>query len=152
MFSTDLFMHSTVPNEPQVDIVLVYSASTGSLIRFMITVEQEVRIICMTLCLLRATFIISCLYVLQPLFSIADGIPGSVTHYTLTYSNITSSKLACRNITCDYMIDVASSNCSQFTDIEVTLSASNRLGQGPASAPITIGKIAMPNSMHTSKE
>ena len=83
---------------------------------------------------------------IQVTYAIADGISGSVTTYVM---NITSNSevllslslipMPCVNIHCGEFVSVPF-QCSSTTTVSVTLSAINRLGVGPTSDPLNIGK------------
>ena len=67
--------------------------------------------------------------------------------YNISFFNYTSGDLinttiisaSCENA-CDYEVDVPSYLCSQSVNINITLSATNRFGQGPPSNPTILGK------------
>ena len=51
---------------------------------------------------------------------------------------------------CEYEAEVPTSVCS--TDISVTISAANRLGQGPPSQPYLFGKLYCVNIIHVTRQ
>ena len=82
---------------------------------------------------------------LQAIFTVA-AIPSSITNYTITYFNSNSDgavcnsrnvQSSCREDVCNYMFDIHT--ICPSTDISITVLATNRLGEGPLSDPITIG-------------
>ena len=74
-------------------------------------------------------------------FFITDTISGSTTNYIISYSDSSVQNLtAYVDDTYEYTIDVTSSVCSASSDVDVTVAAANRLGFGPSSEPITIGR------------
>jgi hypothetical protein len=84
---------------------------------------------------------------MQERFLISDGIDGSATNYTITYSDPSSGR-TCDHVTilasacttsgqCNHMFDIPSA-CSNFNGIIITIFASNILGKGPSSEPILL--------------
>ena len=74
----------------------------------------------------------------------SDGFYGSITSYIVSYSNDTYFNLSmfpvsCMDDSCEYVVDVPSSLCPPLSDINVTVSAANKLGQGPSTDTNTIG-------------
>ena len=130
------------PNKPQVNnFMTVYSADSRLLIRVEIIIDQEVKFACV--CdIIFLCYVVSHI-ILQPSYNIADGVSGSVTDYNFIYSGTTLSMAACSSVSCEYSIDV-SSICLPLNDVDMTISASNVLGQGPISDPMIIG-IALMN-------
>ena len=83
---------------------------------------------------------------MQVSYSIADGISGSVTTYVMKISSNSEALLSssitpmpCVDIHCGEFVSVPF-QCSSTTTVSVTLSAANRLGVGPATDPLNIGK------------
>ena len=77
-------------------------------------------------------------------FVISDGIYGSILSYNVSYLSNTHSNssivpVSCKDDNCEYVVDVPSSLCPPLSDINVTVSAANILGQGPPSDTDTIG-------------
>ena len=74
---------------------------------------------------------------------------GSVTLYTVTYTDSTTRlsvacasatvlASSCENKTCEHKLDLPSSpQCSDSAGISVTVSGTNRLGNGLLSAPVS---------------
>ena len=77
-------------------------------------------------------------YTLQPFLSIAGDGPSPVVGYSFSYSNENMNIAACQESEdeCQRSIDIT---CPPSAEIDVTLSASSRLGRGPATDPMTIG-------------
>ena len=74
-------------------------------------------------------------------------IIGSASSYTIIYSdsashgNCDSIKIPaakCQRSLCKHIFDVSSSPCSNATNISVAVSATNLLGDGPSSHPVSI--------------
>ena len=91
---------------------------------------------------------------IQDSFDIFEGIDGSATSYTITYTNSMVSGEICgsRSATilasscgdngmCNHTFNVTSSSlqCPFFFDLSVTVFATNPLGNGPVSSPIKAG-------------
>ena len=77
-------------------------------------------------------------------FVISDGINDSIISYIVSYSSNTHSNsstipVSCMDDSCEYVVDVPSSLCPPLSDINVTVSAANKLGQGPSTDTNTIG-------------
>ena len=79
---------------------------------------------------------------------ISDGIGGSVTSYTITYLDSTSGDhcslvtipaSSCIGGMCNHTFEVATSSCPACVDINITVYATNILGNGTISDPLTIG-------------
>ena len=89
--------------------------------------------------------------ILQPFFSIFDTISGSPDNYTVTYANSTFNNYCglsivependCEEGVCTDVFEVASSYCSPSTDIDVTIFATNILGNGSRSKEASVGMI-----------
>lgn len=88
-------------------------------------------------------------YFMQESFIISDGIDGSATSYTITYTDAVSSDM-CSEVTvpatvcvkgiCSHLFEVSSSNCRPFADISVTVFGTNVLGNGTVARSVTIGE------------
>ena len=83
-------------------------------------------------------------FFLQTTFNFIDDIPGPVTHYNFYFSSgnnlATVTDPSCDSDDCEqYEVDVPSSACSLLANVNVTVPAANRLGQGPPSQPLYIG-------------
>lgn len=66
----------------------------------------------------------------------------AVTSYTVTYtsSSITPSQfVSCEEAVCNYTVAVPATLCSATTDANVSITAVNRIGQGPPSDAVTVG-------------
>ena len=87
---------------------------------------------------------------MQEQFSISEGIDGSATNYTITYSvsdstseriilcdSVTISASACTSGQCNHIFDIPSEylNLNSIMLIVITVFASNILGDGPSSEP-----------------
>ena len=84
----------------------------------------------------------------QAPFYFSDGIDGSTTSYTITYSDSTSGRIcgsatipasSCDGGICSCRFDISSSSCLPSADVSVTVFASNILGNGPMSEPRIMG-------------
>ena len=85
---------------------------------------------------------------MQPSFIISDGIDGSATTYTLTYYNSISGIICgsaivlattCMDGVCRHTFTYEESACgSSSISVNVTISATNHLGSGPASDPVMV--------------
>jgi hypothetical protein len=69
---------------------------------------------------------------------IEGDVPSPVINYSFSYSNANVNIPACQEleVMCQRSIEFT---CPPSAEIDVTLSASNMLGQGPATDPTTIG-------------
>jgi hypothetical protein len=96
-----------------------------------------------------STIIIIVTFLMQPSFMISDGIDGSAISYTLTYYNSISGIICgsaivlastCMEGVCRHTFTYEKSACgsSSINNVNVTISAANHLGSGPASNPITV--------------
>ena len=103
---------------------------------------------CLQEIVVKAAYDKSLLHIQEDLFNISSSISGSPINYSIKYaSNIFSSTVtfnstvdlsSCKeDIGCE--VQLPSSYCSQSTIINVTISATNILGEGPPSNPFTIG-------------
>ena len=65
---------------------------------------------------------------------------GSVMNYSITFSNMISNiwNFPCMR-ECTHTFDVPSTACSGTANTNIVISASNIVGQGPPSDPVTIG-------------
>ena len=82
----------------------------------------------------------------EDLFNISDGISGSPRSYTAHASNLVSGISFNRSVSlspCEEdngcLVELPSFYCPQSTVINVTISAANKLGEGPSSNPFMIG-------------
>ena len=84
----------------------------------------------------------------QDAFNISDGIDGSATSYTVQYSDsvygykcgsATIPASGCQGSICTHVFDVSSSSCPSSADVNITVSATNILGEGLSSVPMSIG-------------
>ena len=86
---------------------------------------------------------------MQNSFNISDEVDGSASNYTIIYSDSTFGSICgsamipssvCVGGICSHMFNVfTSSSCPSSTGITVTVFATNVLGNGPLSDPLTIG-------------
>ena len=85
---------------------------------------------------------------MQESFTISDGIDGSATSYTISYTDALSNEMCsavtisasfCVNRMCSHLFEVSSSNCRPFADINVTVFGTNVLGNGTVAHSVTIG-------------
>lgn len=77
-----------------------------------------------------------------------NDLSGSVTSYDVTYSrsmfkaSINPSQfVSCEGDLCSYLVNVPSSVCSPSTDVDVSIAAVNRIGQGSPSDAVTVGML-----------
>ena len=79
-----------------------------------------------------------------------NDISGLITEYNVTYSTpstladstvISAESLSCGGDACTFTAAVPTHLCSASSDINVTVSAANRIGQGPSSNIFIIGII-----------
>ena len=91
---------------------------------------------------------------LQDSYAIADGIPGSVVAYNVKITsnseillNSSFVPMTCVDITCEEFINIPF-QCLTSADISVTLSATNRLGTGPTSSLVKIGRYKLHKTVH----
>ena len=86
----------------------------------------------------------------QQSFQIADGIDGSAISYTVTYSESTSGSTcgsatipasSCTNEMCTHLFDTSLSLCPSAVNIDVTVFATNVLGNGSTSEPTFQGSM-----------
>ena len=91
---------------------------------------------------------------MQESFTISDGIDGSATSYTITYTDTLSGDTCgratipasvCLNRMCSHVFEVSSSNCRPFSDINVTVFGTNILGNGTVAQSVTIGQDDITN-------
>ena len=89
-------------------------------------------------------------FIQEDSFLISGGISGSPISYTahaFNYQNNISFNSSVSLSSCEEgnecPIELPSSYCSQSTFIDVTISAGNKLGEGPRSNPFIIGKIVL---------
>lgn len=82
----------------------------------------------------------------EDLFNISDGISGSPTNYIAHASNLvtgisfnSSVSLSSCEEDNGCLVEQPSFYCPQSTVINVTISAANKLGEGPPSNPFMIG-------------
>ena len=83
---------------------------------------------------------------MQGSFNITNEVSGAATSYTLTYSHLatgdscdtqTLSASSCRDDgTCTQTLDVAFSPCGRSARLNVTVSATNVLGEGEMTTPM----------------
>ena len=87
----------------------------------------------------------------EDLFNISGNISGSPISYTAYGSSDTSFNSTVTMASCEESsgcpIGLPSSYCSQSTIINITISATNKLGEGPHSHPFIIGTCYVP-AMH----
>jgi hypothetical protein len=87
-----------------------------------------------------------CFTIAQDPFSIYEGISGSVVSYTVRNSSgtIKTTPVDCIDNACGYTDEILPSLVCQSSSgdstVSVMVSATNRLGSGPASQPITFGQ------------
>ena len=85
----------------------------------------------------------------QKSFNITEGIDGSASSYTIIYTDTESGGISvcdsikvpafrCQEGICRHLFDVSSSRCVNSTNISVAVYATNILGDGPASEPVSI--------------
>lgn len=87
-------------------------------------------------------FILLC----QNTFSIFEGIPGSIVSFVIHNSSgiVRIVPADCIDGVCEKMDKIDASNvCSSSGDGAISVSAMNRLGQGPASQLITVGQYLL---------
>ena len=88
------------------------------------------------------------MYYVQVSYTVADGILGSVRAYIVKITsnsmitlNSSFAPMPCVDINCKEFVSVPF-QCLSSTDFSVTLSAVNKLGVGPPSDSIKIGKCS----------
>jgi hypothetical protein len=83
---------------------------------------------------------------------ITDGIEGSTISYTITYvdsisgdfcNSVTIPASSCIDGMCNHTFEVTLSSCPPCVDINITVYATNILGNGAISDPLTIGLFLM---------
>ena len=89
-----------------------------------------------------------CASLFQKPFNIAEGIDGSASSYTIIYTDTESGGILCDSVKvpgfscqgelCSHLFDVSSSSCVNSTNISVAVYATNLLGDGPASEPVSV--------------
>ena len=81
-------------------------------------------------------------------FVISDEIDGYASSYTITYSDSASGRICgldtflasnCTESICSRVFEISSSLCTPSSDINVTVSATTNIGDGPRSKPIKEG-------------
>ena len=91
----------------------------------------------------------------QDSFNISDEIDGSAQSYTITYTDSTTSTVcssveiqasSCDVQMCGHQFEVSSSSCVPSADVTITVFATNILGSGQTSNPITIGIVICYNA------
>lgn len=79
---------------------------------------------------------------------ISDGIDGSATSYTINCldsisgdlcSSVTIPASLCAERICNHTFEISTSSCPPCVDINITVYATNILGNGAISDPLTIG-------------
>ena len=65
-----------------------------------------------------------------------------MSYNTYFSSGLSAVNSACGNDVCEYVVYLSSSICSSAAVINVTVSATNRLGEGPPTDPIVTGMDA----------
>ena len=92
---------------------------------------------------------------LQDSFNISDEIDGSAQSYTITYTDSMTSTVyssvgiqasSCDGQMCGHQFEVSSSSCVPSADVTITMFATNILGRGQTSNPITIGIVIYYNA------
>ena len=136
LFLCHICVHDCVG--PQANITPVYSpGSPSTLTKVIITIYPEVGVpLYMYMCICNTVLFA---HTLQPFLSVARAGPSPVTSYS--FSNSTNANVnvpACQDheVMCQHSIDIT---CPPLAEIDVTLSASNMLGRGPATDSTTIG-------------
>ena len=81
---------------------------------------------------------------LQTPFYFTSDIPGLITHYNFTFSAGSTTVPVNQSVynsgnDYEYKAKVPTSVCPPSMDISITVSAANRLGQGPPSQPYLFG-------------
>ena len=80
-------------------------------------------------------------------FNITDGITGSLISYTVIYSDSHSNNScglstilvpSCERSICSHLFQVSASSCSPSSNINVSMFATNVIGDGPLSRPVMI--------------
>ena len=81
---------------------------------------------------------------------ISDTISGSASLYTIVYRDsifgtvcgrVEIVSASCENEVCQHLFDSLTSDCSATSDIVISVSATNALGEGPSSLPILHGLL-----------
>ena len=74
-------------------------------------------------------------------FAITNEIIDSIANYAVAFTRISGNIImtaTCTDGACELFVNLSFS-CALFTNIDVTVSAISKLGQGPPSNPILIG-------------
>ena len=81
---------------------------------------------------------------------ISDTISGSASSYTIVYTDSIFGTVcgqaeidstSCESELCQHLFDSLTSECSATSNIEISVSATNALGEGPSSPPILRGLL-----------
>ena len=87
---------------------------------------------------------------MQESFTIMDSINGAAMMYTINYRDIVTDRICssavipaflCNEGSCSHTFEISTSLCPPFTVINVTVFATNVLGNGPSSTPRIIGEF-----------
>ena len=85
---------------------------------------------------------------MQRPFEVYNDITGRVVSYAISYSDSASGAIfssnivnatSCEDRVCSDEFDIESSLCTPSSDINVTISATTNLGEGPESNPVKEG-------------
>ena len=132
-----------MPSTPTVQVTKVFTSHILIQTTFLKTVCVHIILPQMTVCLDYP----SPTSTLQIPFNISEGIAGSASSYTIIYSDFDSHgscdsikipAVKCQGSICNHIYDVSSSSCYNATNISVAVSATNLLGDGPTSHPVSI--------------
>ena len=133
-----------VPEPPFVDtIVYRYSHLTGNIIGFVVQFNAVVSKVILIACVIFKKW----MQWLQSSFAISDEIEGSALSYTLSYNNSLSGvscgsaivpASSCVDGLCQHSFTYEGSACHSAFGVNVSISAANVLGSGPASYPNTV--------------
>ena len=91
---------------------------------------------------------------MQDPFLIYEGISGSIVSFIIRNSSGATFPITadCMDSVCENMVPVGRDSVCQSASGAISVSAVNRLGQGPASQPITVGQCPFISTymyMHT---
>ena len=141
-----------MPASPVVTTIPHYANLSGSLIAIVVKFNESV--IHITTIFHYSCSLISDVF-MQDTFNVSNGIDGSTISYTVIYSDSISGSICsliiipatlCGDRVCSHMFEVSLSSCSHDSNINVTTFATNILGDGPRSEPVTVGTVMTNNN------
>ena len=131
-----------VPDIPRVMIIPLYSNSNQTIIRFLSIVSQTVSLL-VFYHLVPAWWYLLVVFSMQDSVNISggDGVlsAGIVSSYRIyVNSNLKVDNLSCVEDECEYVVDVSATSCPPSSDISISVSAVNTIGESPSN-PLNIG-------------